>query len=486
MSGIERGYVEILVHTSAPSRGQDDTRYRALAQAYLDFEPASRAALDGLPEYAVENEQTYSEVQAEPESQASYRPDGEVASVASPIASSENAYLNQTSLSQALDSTDLSFNSVLDNANSPICRERLVTRPHLSSSKDMQTETQHSTDLWQPPPSTVADSQPENNINLAAYSSPTRVLELYLQQMESSKDDPSPDMRLANRDEESTELASANMQIKSSIELEATGRSVASSGLPSPIRHQSAEVKSRGPGIRDQDISYSQDPQDMLKRKHSALSTDPVHTSPSSLAKRSTNVRGDTSSHAARSKIAQRIETPSTEGIAKSKDNASTPAPTQSSSVSSSYRTSYASVLQVRAPPPATSMSDLTLDMLRTASLDQLARKMPLHILYRPQSQTRELRAMERGYWLVTCTAWNEELRARTWDCLGNFIAKGQAGWGVWCVREEDFGAIRVYCWGAIVGYIYLLLYMASESKVKGTAASFMGGDGKAIITMPS
>ena len=93
---------------------------------------------------------------------------------------------------------------------------------------------------------------------------------------------------------------------------------------------------------------------------------------------------------------------------------------------------------------------------------------------------------MERGHWLVTCKSWTEELRRTSWDCLGNFIQEGQAGWGVWCVRDEDFGIVRVYCWGAVVDYIYLLLYIASESKIKGTGACWIGGDGQAIIEMPS
>jgi len=87
---------------------------------------------------------------------------------------------------------------------------------------------------------------------------------------------------------------------------------------------------------------------------------------------------------------------------------------------------------------------------------------------------------------MVHCQKWNEGLRKRCWDCLGNSIGKSMAGWGVWCMRDEDHGKIRVYCWGVIVGHIYLLLYMASESKVKGTGACWIGGDGVAIIKMPS
>ena len=46
MAGIARREVEILVYATAPSRGQDDARYRSLAQAYLDFQPAATHRLD--------------------------------------------------------------------------------------------------------------------------------------------------------------------------------------------------------------------------------------------------------------------------------------------------------------------------------------------------------------------------------------------------------------------------------------------------------
>jgi hypothetical protein len=93
---------------------------------------------------------------------------------------------------------------------------------------------------------------------------------------------------------------------------------------------------------------------------------------------------------------------------------------------------------------------------------------------------------MERGYWLVNCESWNEGLRGRFWNCLGNYIGKDLLGWGVWCARGENYGTLRVYCWGIIVGHIYLLLYMASEGKIKGKGARWIGGNGQAIIEMPS
>lgn len=560
MSGSERGYVEILVHTSAPSRGQDDTRYRALAQAYLDFEPANRrTVLDG--ERRTQDEDEFTDV-VEPDSQASYRPDDELEVVPSSFASLQNAQTDQLSQSQAIDSFDLSFNSVLDNANSPVFRERLAASSHFIRGTQTEIEIDDSPDSWQPPPSTIPDSQPENNPTTAAYSSPTRVLEFYLRQMESSKL-PTSGAPPENQDEDSTELPDANMQVGSSIDLDATEKSILSSGPPSPIPHGPTDSQSRvlgshraaisnsqDPGDtlkekhyepssdsiqpsspapenripkphteissqshvlqnRRESISNSQDPVDTLKRKHYALSSDSHHPSSPAPEKRiskppsgddvSSNPNPSTSKK--KNKITSPIQkTPSPQATttstpsrsekekANEKDKLpSPPLPTQHSNPGS-FRASYLTIHEVRPPPPEPSLSSPpTASTLRTPSLEQLALKMPLSILYRPALQARELRDMERGFWLIACGSWRQDVRERCWDFLGNFVAKGQAGWGVWCVREEEGGweGFKVYCWGALAGHVYLLVYMASEGKVRGTGARWMGGDGRAVVTMP-
>ena len=42
---MSRPETEILVHIAAPARAADDTNYRALAAAYLDFEPTSQTCV---------------------------------------------------------------------------------------------------------------------------------------------------------------------------------------------------------------------------------------------------------------------------------------------------------------------------------------------------------------------------------------------------------------------------------------------------------
>jgi hypothetical protein len=101
------------------------------------------------------------------------------------------------------------------------------------------------------------------------------------------------------------------------------------------------------------------------------------------------------------------------------------------------------------------------------------------------------------------------------------------AGWGVWCVRckstslaevqeeagtekeagengekntmdgengngngkgEEEKAAamfqLRTYCWGEIVGHVYLLVHLVSERKVKGTGAVWVDGGGSVVVRM--
>jgi len=47
-------------------------------------------------------------------------------------------------------------------------------------------------------------------------------------------------------------------------------------------------------------------------------------------------------------------------------------------------------------------------------------------------------------------------------------------------------GEWRVYCWGNIVGHVYLLLYLASERRIKGLRASWNDAGGETIIVMAS
>lgn len=198
--------VEILVHITAPSRGPDDARYRALAHAYLNFEPATRQKIDtGSPIGFINRngndngagagagtggqllEELQQPTQEERESEASYRPDEESGRSRESIPSGSQ---HAPAFPQPLSSPRLSFNSVLE---SPAFRPPNSWQQHDSQSdRDGSQELQGSINQWPQAPSTISDSQPENDRNVAVLVSPTTMFKLLLQQNDISADT-SPD-----------------------------------------------------------------------------------------------------------------------------------------------------------------------------------------------------------------------------------------------------------------------------------------------------
>lgn len=139
---------EILVHITAPSAAADDTRYRTLAQAYLDFQP--KGIIDLPPD---------------PSSRREAVP------------------------SQKFISPQASFGSVWDNVGSPrLARVNQQLAPSAGTqpsvppaSSQLRDDSQPS---WVAPPSEVPDSMPDNDIRAPAFNTPTRVLKYFLQARE--------------------------------------------------------------------------------------------------------------------------------------------------------------------------------------------------------------------------------------------------------------------------------------------------------------
>ena len=504
MAGIVRREVEILVHTTAPSRGQDDARYRALAQAYLDFEPAEIHRLEDEQEQGSEedadiraNTQLQEELEhstlEERESEASYRPDDEpdTESVAQSGISIQNTDL-KLEISQGIDSPLLSFNSALDNADSPTWRGLDTGSQKLPDAATRETQQQDTQDSWKELPSEIADSQPENNKTIPAFSSPTRILELYLQQIQSSEERSSSSYGIRRNEHKavrpSPQLPSGIRQSQSTNSERMEENPSSTSGVPSSPLPQKRQHKHprRAVIYRNGNMPSTQDPELSTKRKWPESSLDDTHVSssvPTNLSIESSTVTTRT----IRSRKRQCTDG-SVDEITKTKEITSSKVTVVATSSAPSFEAEsiWAEKSEIRPPPPPTSTNDLTPDMLITSPLQNLVQKMPLIALFRPEEQTRELRPMERGHWIVNCGNWDTGIRKRCWECLGNFIGKGMGGWGVWCIRDAELNALKLYCWGNVVGHTYLLLYMASESKIKGTGACWIGGDGEAVVEMPS
>jgi hypothetical protein len=97
------------------------------------------------------------------------------------------------------------------------------------------------------------------------------------------------------------------------------------------------------------------------------------------------------------------------------------------------------------------------------------------------------------------------------WTFLTDFISKdGRAGWGVWCILERspppasegesitppnsgmtesiDVSvpvSLKVYAWGEIAMHIYLLLFLASERRIRGMGVQWRDAREDVVIQMP-
>ncbi|CAK7239752.1 MAG: hypothetical protein STHCBS139747_001187 [Sporothrix thermara] len=129
---------EILVHIAAASRASDDVRYRALAQAYADFERAGRIDVAVRHDYGGRSSGVAADGRSLPAEQASivHQKKSETTSFAS-----------------------LSFESVWDNVQSPGLWPPAVTmRPVPSKLQPLEPELQH----YVSPDDYIPDSQPDN------------------------------------------------------------------------------------------------------------------------------------------------------------------------------------------------------------------------------------------------------------------------------------------------------------------------------------
>ncbi|PWY89139.1 hypothetical protein BO70DRAFT_359460 [Aspergillus heteromorphus CBS 117.55] len=227
-----------------------------------------------------------------------------------------------------------------------------------------------------------------------------------------------------------------------------------------------------------------------------------------------------------------------------------------------------------------------------------LATRLKSSRTYTPTTQTRDLDDLERGYWFLrvnlssarpsqtqnenvdqnrhpgsksklntsntvgagtvngngnghghdNANTWPLPLLTRFWTFLSEIITEGRAGWGVWCILEEDISSpvtvnaatitttptntittttptntntntttittitstdvdvdvdadadadadantnpdptaltIKIYAWGEIASHIYCLLFLASERRVRKMRAQWRDGADEVVIQM--
>lgn len=176
--------------------------------------------------------------------------------------------------------------------------------------------------------------------------------------------------------------------------------------------------------------------------------------------------------------------------------------------------------LEIKPNPPPISTNPFTTHI--TPTLKMLSTRLNPSRTYTPLQQTRPLDNLERGHWYLrlnltdtlnpkppSSTTWDMPLFTRFWTFLTDFIAKeGRAGWGVWCILEDDGSdksasspqngledggvekptrpvTLKVYAWGEIASHIYLILFLASERRVRRMGLQWRDSAEDVVIQMP-
>ncbi|KAG9952197.1 hypothetical protein KCU85_g2129, partial [Aureobasidium melanogenum] len=106
----------------------------------------------------------------------------------------------------------------------------------------------------------------------------------------------------------------------------------------------------------------------------------------------------------------------------------------------------------------------------------------------------RNLERSERGYWQIDTRSWSSKIQIKFWVFLQSNIGSGVSGWGVWCLRENDteanedevadmeLGTVKVFCWGEVVGHVWLLCYVASQARLKRVESHWIDADGEIVV----
>ncbi|KAK6000124.1 hypothetical protein QM012_004112 [Aureobasidium pullulans] len=149
--------------------------------------------------------------------------------------------------------------------------------------------------------------------------------------------------------------------------------------------------------------------------------------------------------------------------------------------------------MHIRPPPPPTG-SDPFISHVTLQLQSQFWDSTELQGKYKPLPH-RSLRQSERGYWQFDTRSWSHKVQIKFWIFLQSNIGSGVGGWGVWCLRENDLeaseedgdadaelGTVKVFCWGEVVGHVWLLCYVASQARLKRVESQWIDADGEVVI----
>ncbi|KAI6093786.1 hypothetical protein F4821DRAFT_221453 [Hypoxylon rubiginosum] len=464
--------VEILVHIGAPSRAADDVWYRSLASSYVDFQPANPIEPFNQANPDLSNNAGESNLECRRTEQG----------VVQAISTS-----SQSSLPfDGFESPQASFRSVIDNANSPRIPARRTPEAEPVDIAEATTEpvTQSS---WQTPSSVVQDSyqQIENTVGVSMLTSPTRLLESYLQHFDSPVIIPATTFQQSGNGTSSRNPQNTTRPQSIKDKLVASLVPTTPQIVPCTPRYNPSNLLKRTlEGARQEGYAPDQRhiPQpDEVSSDNIIEETIIMESSDPSSVTRADSEPPPAKRHQPAAGTSPRALLRAASDVGpRSASNQRAPLTV---TFLSDHGFTYDS-LEIIGPEPPVSVANVEPESFITPGLERLARDLDITKRYKPKEETRAIRSLERGYWLLDCSTWEPQLKRDTWAYLANYVGTGVAGWGVRCCRDEDFQWLRVYCWGLVIPHIYLLLYLATQRKIRYIGSSWIDGGNKPVIFM--
>ncbi|KAI9036736.1 uncharacterized protein KD926_001370 [Aspergillus affinis] len=461
---------EILVHVSAPSTAADDARYRAQVQAILGFQPVS-CQVTTLSSV----ESSCDRTQEQDQSQCPDRDQGQGYDCPLPndvchrdadTHASQSAGPPLPCTSDSASDLDL---HVIPHNNNAIPSPAFATATALAVD-DPPSRGGAAQDSLGSPVSVIPDSQPEGLVsgNATGFES------------SSQYQTPPPDP--------SSPPPSKRCRIESG---------------PTPDEHSKVPTDKQ---FTSTERKRKQEQELELKEKYHPHQSDhetrPPHSTPAPIP----------------------TSKPKLPAKGKDSNKASLPPPP-------TLEVTIAPPMQIKPPPPPISNKKFTTHI--TPTLSMLFNRLHSPRIYTPIQQSRPLDILERGYWYLRIdilhpdadankpkphpNTWDPSLFNRFWSFLSEFVGQeGRAGWGVWCSLEDvsatvstDPGSgsqtdsnstsqhnqhtppahelgLKVYAWGEIAVHIYLLLFLASERRIRKMGAQWRDGSEEIVIRMPT
>lgn len=465
--------VELLVHITAPTTAASDNDHRALARAYMGFVPSRTTKLPDPRDIEIASSVDVIEDSfvGQPSKQGNFAqtspvefatPDGRT-----PYRSGDDAGLNPNSDSMLEDDSGRGFNSSSDGN---------VIRASQAEQHDSIIDE-------------VADSYPHASVSLDSFVSPTRILEHHLRRIRSD----GQSKRLFEDDVGRDQADDGGVPQK-------VARTETQEVLEFPLQSlRSHEPGSSPQGDANLTVALTSSPicdSPLAAGPNGATlaSTEPIASTRDGNLRNAAKGPVLSEPNLRRHQFDQATRTATKPAAPPLTRSTSAPSAGPSPANLEAYKRKF-SALEVYPPQPAVSVNNLSGSSLLTPRLKDLAEITPLEQVYHPQFhpstgegtlKESDLRPLQRGYWLLDLSTWDEPSRWTTWARLHKHISRGDLGWCAWSCRDEPCVRLRVYCFASLAGHVYLMLNDASGGKLRGMEVKWIGDEGRPRITVPA